>query len=106
MIKLGPMKIGIRKPQFQQFSLHWGDTLVDGWDSFVGWVHVQRMMPYLRPRAVNFDFMDAADSIRFSTHILASESNRQRRNTLSGNRIHTVIVDEVDWNVTAEIAEE
>jgi hypothetical protein len=93
VIKLGPMKIGIRKPQFQQFSLHWGDTLVDGWDSFVGWVHVQRMMPHLRPRAVNFDFMDAADSVAYSAYLLdAAQSYRDIRDAFVGNSFCKVIV--------------
>lgn len=81
MIKLGPMKIGIRKSRFHQFDLRWGDTLVDGWDSFVGWVAVQRMFPLFR---------------RLATH----------KPNPSGNSFHTVIVDDVDCNVTAEIAEE
>ena len=84
MIKLGPMKIGIRKIRFHQFDLRWGDTLVDGWDSFVGWVHVQRLSPYLRP---------LLDSPAYSVYIRdAASSDRVIRDAFVGNNFCKVIV--------------
>jgi len=85
MIKLGPMKTGIRKLRFHQYDLRWGDTLVDGWDSFVGWVHVRCLSRLL--------FSEA-------------ESPSLLHRFMGGGGSMPLIIDTASCNVTAEIAEE
>lgn len=43
MIKLGPMKIGIRKPRSYQTHIEWGDTFVGYWPDLEQWETVQRV---------------------------------------------------------------
>jgi hypothetical protein len=82
MIKLGPMKIGIRKLRFHQFDLRWGDTLVDGWDSFVGWVHVQRFITRWGLRVLQPSEAEAAAWGEIPD--------------LAGDDFHTVVIDEIE----------
>lgn len=103
MIKLGPMKIGIRKSRSYQSHIEWGDTFVDYWPDLEQWETVQRARRTgeIRDRITRLLFSEAR-SPELSAQLLEPYLNRQRIN----NRTHTVIVDDVDYNVTAEIAEE
>jgi hypothetical protein len=85
MIKLGPMKIGIRKPRSYQSHIEWGDTFVSYWPGLEQWETVQRA------RRVNAIHEQAA-------WLLFSEAR-------SPDRLQFVIDTEA-CNVTAEIAEE
>jgi hypothetical protein len=42
MIKLGPMKVGIRKPRSCQSHIEWGDTFVGYWPGLEQWEALQR----------------------------------------------------------------
>lgn len=88
MIKLGPMKIGIRKRRFHQFDLRWGDTLVDGWDSFVRWVHAQRLARLLFSETYSPEYSGGIRDI--------DQYRRLMDEALAGSNSHTVIIDKID----------
>jgi hypothetical protein len=93
MIKLGPMKIGIRKPRSYQSHIEWGDTFVSYWPGLEQWETVQRARrtDEIRDRITRLLFSEAR-SPELSAQLLEPYLNRQLR----GRDIHTVIVDEVD----------
>lgn len=102
MIKLGPMKIGIRKPRSYQSHIEWGDTFVSYWPGLEQWETVQRA------RRVNA-IREQAARLLFSETRSPEYTDQYRQlmaEALAGNIFHTVKFNTANCNITAEIAEE
>jgi hypothetical protein len=108
MIKLGPMKIGIREPRSYQSHIEWGDTFVDYWPDLEQWETVQRArrVNAIHDRITELLFSET-QSPEYTGAILDTDQYRQlMAEALAGNIFHTVKFNTANCNVTAEIAEE